>query len=388
MDSDDFYARLEPFHLFEQIADLGAYSPVPDDWVVMIGDITGSTRAIAEGRYKSVNMVGAATITAVLNACNGSDVPFVFGGDGGVVVVPGRLAASSTEALRRLQAHAEAVFGLRLRAAAIPVARLRCEGHDLRVRKLLLNRTTTLAMFSGGGLDHADRILKTGADGDADIILPQADAGPPDLEGLSCRWENLAATRGTMMALIVRPAGESDAESVLKTVLAILDQALNGEVAGHAPVNDQTLRFKWPPRGLAIERRAMALSKGAWQAWKWTLSTSLAQKLCHVFGIRLGAYDAPQYVEELKAQTDFRKFDGCFRTVLDCTEEELARLRRMLDAERDAGRLVYGIHADRSALMTCLVFSLEQSRHIHFIDAAGGGFAKAAEALKAQAAGG
>jgi Protein of unknown function (DUF3095) len=34
--------------------------------------------------------------------------------------------------------------------------------------------------------------------------------------------------------------------------------------------------------------------------------------------------------------------------------------------------------------MTCLVFSLEQSRHVHFIDGADGGYALAALQLKAQ----
>ena len=35
-------------------------------------------------------------------------------------------------------------------------------------------------------------------------------------------------------------------------------------------------------------------------------------------------------------------------------------------------------------MMTCLVFSLEQSRHVHFIDGADGGYALAALQLKAQ----
>jgi hypothetical protein len=34
--------------------------------------------------------------------------------------------------------------------------------------------------------------------------------------------------------------------------------------------------------------------------------------------------------------------------------------------------------------MTCLVFSLEESRHVHFVDGADGGYALAALQLKAQ----
>ncbi len=60
---------------------------VPDDWVIVIGDIEGSTEQV-EGRYKSVNLVGAAVIAAVLNALPDLDIPFVFGGDGAALVVP------------------------------------------------------------------------------------------------------------------------------------------------------------------------------------------------------------------------------------------------------------------------------------------------------------
>jgi hypothetical protein len=44
------------------------------------------------------------------------------------------------------------------------------------------------------------------------------------------------------------------------------------------------------------------------------------------------------------------------------------------------------VHRSDAALMTCLVFSLERSDHLHFIDGTGGGFTLAARQLKAQAA--
>jgi Protein of unknown function (DUF3095) len=65
-----------------------------------------------------------------------------------------------------------------------------------------------------------------------------------------------------------------------------------------------------------------------------------------------------------------------------CLAEQVAAIGAWLEAEHRAGRLVYGLHEDRAALMTCLVFSLERSEHLHFVDAAGGGFARAAEGFK------
>ena len=45
-----------------------SYRPIPDDWTIGFADVIGSTKAIKEGRYKAVNMVGAGVIAAVANA--------------------------------------------------------------------------------------------------------------------------------------------------------------------------------------------------------------------------------------------------------------------------------------------------------------------------------
>ena len=386
MSDDDFYARLEPFVEFERFADFENYSRCPDDWVVLAGDIEGSTQAIADGRYKAVNMLGAAVITAVLNVCEDVEVPFVFGGDGGAVVVPARLAEAGAAALRRLQAHAESTFDMRLRAAAVPVARIRAEGHDLSVRRMLLNGRNHLAMFSGGGIDFVDRVLKETAADDPALLRPRPDDPPPDLQGLSCRWEPLAANHGRMIALMVRPVGRDDPGPAYATILARLQEILDQDIPAHAPASDASLRFRWPPRGLALEARMLAPTIGRLKAWAWTIFTSAVTKWCEWRGSKFGPFDAPRYLEEMKAQTDFRKFDDCLRTVLDCSEAQVTAIEAYLDDEHAKGRLTYGIHEDRSALMTCLVFSLTQSEHIHFVDAAGGGFAKAAEGFKARLA--
>ncbi len=63
------------------------------------GDVVQSTKAIAENRYKAVNMAGAAVIVAVTNALDDRDFPFVFGGDGASFAVPAEAAAPARQAL-------------------------------------------------------------------------------------------------------------------------------------------------------------------------------------------------------------------------------------------------------------------------------------------------
>jgi hypothetical protein len=384
--SADFYAALPSFSEFDDFTDFDAYAPVPDDWVVLCGDIRGSTQAIAEGRYKQVNMVGASVITAVLNACAGYQIPFVFGGDGGCAVVPAVACDGAITALRRLQGFSQEAFGLGLRAAAVPVSRLRADGHDVRVRKYAMSPGNNLAMFAGGGVERADEILKRAPDSDPAILQPVVDQQAPDLEGLSCRWEPLEAARGQMIALMVQPVVAEQAAEVLRQTLAQLSQILQGGIADYAPVSDRTLRFRWPPRGLVQEARATAGRGSLLRSYAWALLTAALQWWCERRGKKIGEYDAPRYREELKAQTDFRKFDGMLRTVLDVTPQQALQIEDWLERQYRERQLVYGLHCDKTALMTCLVFSLEQGEHVHFVDAAGGGFAKAAEGFKARMA--
>ena len=103
-----FYKRVPAFDDFEGFTDPSRYQTLPADWRVVIADIRGSTKAIAEGRYKDVNMMGAACITAVLNALKQfdpvPDVPYVFGGDGATFAVPDDAVEKVRHALIRTRA--------------------------------------------------------------------------------------------------------------------------------------------------------------------------------------------------------------------------------------------------------------------------------------------
>src|SRR5215472_8785140 len=79
---DRFYESIPVVDGFGSLMDPALYSPLPDDWTIGLADIVQSTKAIAEKRYKSVNMAGAAVIAAVTNALAEREFPFVFGGDG------------------------------------------------------------------------------------------------------------------------------------------------------------------------------------------------------------------------------------------------------------------------------------------------------------------
>ena len=74
-------------------------------------------------------------------------------------------------------------------------------GADVRVGMFELSPGNRVAMFTGGGAALADRLVK--GDDHGAYVLPDADSERPDLKGLSCRWETLAARHGHMMCMLI-----------------------------------------------------------------------------------------------------------------------------------------------------------------------------------------
>jgi hypothetical protein len=106
--ANDFYETIPVLDDFADAVRAENYSPLPDDWVVGFADVAGSTKAVADGRYKAVNMVGAGAIAAVANALDRRPFPFVFGGDGASFAVSSSDAAAAAKALQAMAAFARA----------------------------------------------------------------------------------------------------------------------------------------------------------------------------------------------------------------------------------------------------------------------------------------
>jgi len=379
-----FYADLPAATDFAAVADFDAYAPVPDDWTVLHTDVIDSSGAIADGRYKQVNLIGAAGITAVLNAAPGVAVPYVFGGDGASLLVPPAVLEPARQVLVGLAGVAGARFGLELRVGQVSLREVRARGADIAVRKLALSPGNNLALFSGSGLELVDALVKDQRPGNPHRLPLPAGPREPDLEGLSCRWEPLRAANGVSLTLMLRAiAPGADAQAaVLRRSLASIQTILQDDGQATAPVRPETLRFRFPPRTLWDEARATAGRGAVWlQAAKIALIAAVfvAGKALKA---RVGPVHIPTYLGQLQTNTDFRKYDGLLRLVLDVTPAQAAAIESHLATEYAAGRLVYGSHRADASLMTCLVFSLEAGQHMHFIDGADGGFALAAQAFK------
>ena len=70
--------------------------------------------------------------------------------------------------------------------------------------------------------------------------------------------------------------------------------------------------------------------------------------------------------------------------VLDCTKQQSLEISQLLRARHEAGDIDSGMFEVEQALMTCLLFDLDDGHHLHFIDGDAGGFWRAALEFKQQ----
>jgi hypothetical protein len=378
IDNSGFYAGLPVFARFSQLTDPGIYAPLPDDWVLGLSDIVRSTAAIEAGRYKEVNTAAASVIAAVANELGSHDFPFVFGGDGASFALPPSQADPARGALSAVAGWVRDAFGFEMRVALVPVAAVRAHGHDVRVARFAASPDVTYAMFSGGGMAYAERRMKEGA-----FAIPPAASGIlPELTGLSCRFDEIPAERGTILSLIVIPGPRADAAAFSALVDEVLTLAENRIEAGR-PVPEGGPNLSTPFAGFRAEAKALAGTYGSGMLADARLALRrLASFAILRLGRPVGGFDPARYRHQLVENTDFRKFDDGLRMTLDCTPALADRLAALLADAEKAGTARHGLHRQDAALMTCFVPSPTRSDHIHFVDGATGGYTMAARALK------
>ncbi|WP_158818380.1 DUF3095 domain-containing protein [Methylocapsa sp. S129] len=373
-DDLDFYAAIPVFDSFADVMKPSRYRPLPEDWVVGFSDVVGSTKAIAQGRYKAVNMVGAGVIAAVANALERRPFAFVFGGDGASFAVSAADAPLAAEALKAMAVFAQEELQIDLRVATVPVAEVRAAGRDVRVARFAASEHCAYAMFAGGGLAWVETAVKGGAH----LLAPAAPGARPDLSDLSCRWSVAPAAHGIVLSLIVVSRGDDARFGAL--VEEIVAMAMGAQDGGR-PITLSSLAARWPGQAIALESAAQAIPgqsrvKLRLAAWtKFTLGV-----IFHKLKLKAGSFDAVAYASDVADNADFRKFDDGLRMTLDCSAEFADALEERLKAASDIAE--YGAFRQDHALMTCFVPSITDRGHVHFVDGAGGGYAMAAQAMK------
>ncbi|HEY6630686.1 MAG TPA: DUF3095 domain-containing protein [Rhizobiaceae bacterium] len=370
----EFTRSLPVAREFRSVLEDDFYRPVPDDWLIAVGDVVGSRKAIAAGQYKAVNMAGVAVISALMNALDRQTVPYIFSGDGASIICSPEDRDIVAETMARTVTWVKEDLGLTLRAALVPVSAVRAEGYDLLVQATRVSDAINNYAFRGGGLSRAEALTKAG-----EYAVPPAPPGSrPDLTGLSCRWSPVKPDSGKIVSTIIEP-GEGREGGFPAIAQKLLD--LVGP-SGGSPMPAAGPSGTWPPEGLELEARAtrgqhpLALRRAGLYLWtfiSWFIMT---------YNVRLGSFSGRHYKEFTSLNTDYRKFQDGLRITVSLGDTELGRLTEFLEDERKAKNLRYGLCVQDSAILTCYVPSVTSDSHFHFLDGADGGYARAAENMK------
>jgi hypothetical protein len=383
MSTEQFYANLPICNRFLDLTDAANFAPAPSNWYVAVTDVVNSTTAIDAGRYRDVNIVGAMAIIAVLNATHQQDLPFVFGGDGASLLIPPSMWQATQQALVSSRRLAQEAFGLTLRVGIVPISDIFSDGYLLKVAKYRVAETYCQAGFMGGGLTYATELLKRS---DAYHLEAQPDTPLPNLSGLECRWQDIRSPSGHILTLIVMANTQvHSSNSVYAQVLHHVSH-IYGDAEVYRPVTPPQLKLSLNPRRLRTE--AIFRSHGmTWTArvgyWMRLYAETMLGALLMRSRLRLDGVDWAQYRDSVVLATDFQKIEDKLHMIISGSDRQAQALMHELNRMAANGQLRYGSHHSNRVQMTCMILN-RQNSHIHFIDGADGGYAKAAKQLKQQ----
>ena len=380
-----FYRDLPVILSFAEATEGRLHADVPSDWWIVIADVIGSTKAIEAGAYKNVNTVGVACIAAVVNVDRTIDLPFIFGGDGATFAVPNSLREPVIIALRAAQKLARESFGLDLRVGLIKVSELTKDNYWVKCGKVRLSQYVTQPVLSGRGWEEAERRVKS--PNAVGVIKVHEEEGEikGSFEGFECRWQNIPSFQDHKLSLLVS-AISSEAELNFATYQRVLHniQSIYGDVAQYHPLRETSMQLTFNPRLLSHEWRVRSAHLSIGKRFGYfvnLLFLSAAGRFIFWRKLDTNAVRWSKYKSDLVESSDFRKFDGMLRMVMDGKDSQATALQTYLEGEYRQGKLVYGLYKSREALLTCIVESYN-GKHLHFVDGSDGGYALAAKELK------
>ncbi|MDP3989378.1 MAG: DUF3095 domain-containing protein [bacterium] len=383
---NNWYTSLPTCASFRDSLMHSAYCAAPDDWFVVITDIKGSTKHVEAGRYKEANTVGAASIMAILNALKGTDIPFVFGGDGASILIPENALPSAKRALRAAQELAERTFAMELRVGIVPMHEVHKAGKDVLIAKFAPSKHYTQTMFAGDGLSYAESLIKDPHGGER-YALEQTIEPIHDFSGLSCKWQDIKSKHSETITLLVRarPTDPMQAQHIYQDIFGTIEDIYGGNDLHH-PITTKELRFVTSGPATRANADIHTLRLSAPMRVFHRLNNTLMLKtlaLADWLKIPLPRLNLMRIKQLIIETADYKKFDDTLRMVIAGTPAQRVQLEKHLDDLTQQGDIFYGLHVSDRALMTCIVFE-HYGKQVHFIDGADGGYTKAAIPLKKQ----
>jgi hypothetical protein len=328
--TEQFYQGIPAYskHFVEMLGDTSAQFSFPEDWHVVVTDIENSTYEYERNFYKNINTVAAESLRVVLRVAQERSItiPYIYGGDGMIAVIPESLLQETLAALGAYRAgRKEYLKDTKLRIGSLSVADIHKAGYVMQVSKFSLEKFYSEAVFIDAGMAYAERTIKDSPS----YQYPEDStaAGIQDVEGVTASWETLYQPTDdeTILCLIIVP---SDIQDYVPRYHEIMVQ---------------------------VEH----------------IYGSYAERHPHIRTER----------EDVRLSTDALKLDGALKTILVGSDQQAKTLLEYLQRREDQKMLTFGHVLTGEPIVTSIVEE-RPGVHIGLIDVAGGGYIKASMELK------
>jgi len=383
----NFYKHLAPIKLpiKDVLADEKLFTNFPENWHVVIADITNSTQAVKDGRHDDVNLIAAGSLISAINAAKpfNTEIAYFFGGDGGTVIVPEEIIPKIIAGLHAHKLNSLKNFSLELRVGSVTVGDIINAGHELKVAKVEIGKGYNKSVVIGNGLKYAENIIKSNYLRDKGIIEKQMPTtyGDLNLEGLECRWDRIKPPTSSLevVCLLIEATNVKQQSIVYKDVMIKLDE-IYGEADKRHPININRLQLLTT---FLKFRKEMMARYSKWNIWHFSKAffETLIGRLYFKYNWKVNDLKGQEYLEQVIAFSDTLTIDGRINTIVSGTKENRIRLLEYLNEQEEKGSLVFGHFVSTESIMTCYIEN-RNNKHIHFLDGSNGGYTEAAKELK------
>ncbi len=383
----NFYTDLIslPIPVNELLSNQKYFVALPESWCVIVTDIANSTDAVKAGRSTDINLIAAGSLIAALNVAKEfkTEIPYFFGGDGGIVIVPESLVEKVLAGLNAHRLNSLKNFSLDLRIGSVTVADINRAGHEIKLAKVFIGPEINKSVVIGGGLKYAENIIKQQYNNEEKIKedLETIDLSALNLEGLECRWDKVKPPNKNLevVCLLVEAVQIKDQLVVYNNVIKKLDEVYGGTKQRHPLSVNRLILIN----SFKKFQKEMLLHYSKWKVGYLAkvFFQTIIGKIYFKFNLKLNNLKGGEYLSQLIEFSDTLTIDGRINTIISGTKENRIQFLKYLEQEEKKGLLYFGHHVSKESIMTCYIQN-RNNKHIHFVDGSDGGYTEASRELK------
>lgn len=375
MNSSRFYKDL-PKHsisITELLSNEMLFKKIPIGWHVVVTKVEPEIQALNSIHFKDINLAVTGIITTLLNTVKNKSesniiCPYFFGGNEATFIVPYKLLKAVTQALKSYRAHIKKTFSFNVHIGSLPIKDIYNYKQKLKIARLKINDYLTTPVVIGKGLKFAKNKIKNTFDYNEGPLFNDL---APDLSGMECRWHEIKPDNSSakIICLFVETVNEKSQAKIFRKILGEIEYVF-GDLNKRNPITTSNLKLDSSIKKIRNEMRARVGKKDSAYLFSNWLITIFGSYYFKFFS------DGKKYLYRVTQLSNTLKIDGAISTVLKGNQNQLNKLKMVLDDLESRGAINYGIHVSEGAIISCYVQDRNKN-HIHFIDGVNGGYQNA-----------